>query len=163
MNAGTFREDLFYRLNVFPIRLPPLRERREDIPLLVWWFIQRKQPSLHRKIESIPSREMERLTGYDWPGNVRELANVVERALILANGPTLRFGADFRHAGKERSGELPARSDLSLDAAEREHIRGVLARCRWRVEGPGNAAEVLKVAPSTLRYRMKYLGIARPA
>jgi transcriptional regulator with GAF, ATPase, and Fis domain len=162
---GRFREDLFYRLNVFPIRLPPLRERREDIPLLVWSIISRRQNELGRHIEDVPRRVMRALESYDWPGNVRELENVIERALILSTGPTLRV-EDPSVGVRVPRGTLPREEPPAvrrLDDVERDHIRDVLERCGWRVNGPGNAAEVLGLHPNTLRFRMKKLGISRPA
>jgi transcriptional regulator with GAF, ATPase, and Fis domain len=160
---GRFREDLYYRLNVFPIELPPLRERREDIPLLVWSMINRRQGELGRHIEEIPGRVMRALESYDWPGNVRELENVIERALVLARGSSLHvedvLGIGARAAAATAP---PPFSPRRLDDVERDHIRGVLERCGWRVNGVGNAAEVLGLHPNTLRFRMKKLGIARP-
>ncbi len=152
---GRFRDDLYYRLGVFPILLPPLRERREDIPLLVWAMIERLQPRLGRRITRVPRPAMDRLVGYGWPGNVRELENVVERALILSPGPVLQVEETLDPAG-------PRRADR-LDEVEREHIVHVLKRCEWRVNGAGNAAALLGLNPSTLRSRMQKLGIARPA
>ncbi len=160
---GRFREDLFYRLSVFPIAVPPLRERREDVPLLAWAFIQKKQREIGRRVSKISRGDMERLTAYAWPGNVRELANVIERALILSEGSTLRLGEDFDRTETTESSTVAVRPDLSLDGVEREHIQSVLARCGWRVEGHGKAAEILHLNPSTLRYRMKILGIRRPS
>ena len=161
---GRFREDLYYRLNVFPIELPPLRERREDIPLLVWSMINRRQGELGRHIEEIPGRVMRALESYDWPGNVRELENVIERALILSRGATLRVEDFARGVTVPRvSAPAPSPSPLrTLDEVDREHVRLVLERCGWRVNGEGNAAEVLGLHPNTLRFRMKKLGIARP-
>ena len=168
MSEGRFREDLFYRLNVFPIQLPPLRERREDIPLLVWSIINRRQGELGRHIDEVPRRVMRALESYDWPGNVRELENVIERALILSTGSTLDI-EDLGGIGAPRAvASAPAVPAASLsplrrlDEVEREHIRGVLERCGWRVNGTGNAAEVLGLHPNTLRFRMKKLGVARP-
>jgi transcriptional regulator with GAF, ATPase, and Fis domain len=164
MAEGWFREDLYYRLNVFPIRLPPLRERREDIPLLVWSIINRRQDEVRRHIDEVPARDMRALQSYDWPGNVRELENVIERALILSTGPTLRVeefagGASIPRAADQSILSSPPRT---LDAVDREHIRAVLERCGWRVNGEGNAAAVLGLHPNTLRSRMKKLGVARP-
>ena len=162
MAEGRFREDLYYRLSVFPIDLPPLRARRDDIPLLVWSVINRRQRALGRQITNVPKRVMKSLTAYDWPGNVRELENVIERALILSRGSTL-------HVEDLAGGPTPAAAQAGsafslrpLADVEREHIRGVLERCGWRVNGAGNAAEVLGLHPNTLRFRMKKLGIARP-
>jgi transcriptional regulator with GAF, ATPase, and Fis domain len=163
MAEGRFREDLYYRLNVFPIRLPPLRDRREDIPLLVWSIISRRQRALGRRITDVPKRAMQALTAYDWPGNVRELENVVERALVLSHGSTLQL-EDPGGGGAWPAAAAPAARAplLALDDVEREHIRSVLERCGWRVNGAGNAAEMLGLHPNTLRFRMKKLGIARP-
>ena len=162
MTEGRFREDLYYRLSVFPITLPPLRARREDIPLLVWSVINRRQRVLGRQIADVPKRVMQSLTAYDWPGNVRELENVIERALILSRGSTL-------HVEDLAGGPAPAAAHVAssfslrpLDDVERDHIRGVLERCGWRVNGNGNAADVLRLHPNTLRFRMKKLGITRP-
>jgi len=162
MEEGRFREDLFYRINVFPISVPPLRERREDVPLLVWFFVQKKQREMGRRVSTISRRDMERLIAYAWPGNVRELANVIERALILSEGATLKLGEAFQLLAPVTPSASEVAPDSSLDNVEREHIRGVLARCGWRVEGSGKAAEILQLNPSTLRYRMKILGIRRP-
>ncbi len=157
MNAGRFRRDLFYRLSAFPIRVPPLRDRREDIPILVWELIQRRQSQLGRRIDRVPEKSMQALVRYPWPGNVRELANVIERALILTSGPVLRLDAAFAEPSKEANG-----SDRVEDV-ERAHLVRILERCDWRLSGPGNAADVLGLPPSTLRSRIKKLGIKRPA
>jgi transcriptional regulator with GAF, ATPase, and Fis domain len=153
---GRFRDDLYYRLSAFPIALPPLRERREDIPLLVWSIIERRQPEFGRHIDRVPKPVMEALVHYAWPGNVRELENVIERALILSAGRTLSldesFGALIARPGADR-----------LDHVEREHLRRVLERCGWRINGQGHAADVLGLHPNTLRSRMAKLGIRRPA
>ena len=157
MAEGQFREDLYYRLSVFPIRLPPLRERREDIPLLVWELIQRRQSELGRRIERVPESAMQALTRYAWPGNVRELGNVIERALILSPGPVLALDAAFAGSAKGPS------ATERMDDVERVHFVRVLERCHWRISGKGNAAELLGLNPSTLRSRLKKLGVARPA
>jgi formate hydrogenlyase transcriptional activator len=161
LREGRFRDDLYYRLSVFPIELPPLRERRDDIPLLVWYFIQSRQRSLGRAVERVPRAAMDALQAYDWPGNVRELQNVIERALILSRGPALRLHEAFqvRHTAGPTA-PLPVAD--TLRAAERAHILGVLERCRWRIEGRSQAAERLGLKPSTLRNRMKKLSIQRP-
>jgi transcriptional regulator with GAF, ATPase, and Fis domain len=156
MLEGRFREDLYYRLSSFPIRLPPLRDRREDIPLLVWDLIQRRQTELDRRIERVPDAAMQALTRYAWPGNVRELGNVIERALILTTGPVLQLDNAF--AGRSPRAQPGDR----LDDVERVHFVRVLERCRWRITGAGNAAEILDMKPSTLRSRLKKLGVARP-
>jgi formate hydrogenlyase transcriptional activator len=154
IDEGRFRDDLYYRVATFPIHVPPLRDRREDIPLLVWSIIERRQVALSRRIDTIPKRVMDALTRYDWPGNVRELQNVIERALILSPGPALRL--------EEPLAAQTRRTPDRLDETEREHILSILERCRWRINGKGNAAAVLGLEPSTLRSRMQKLGIWRP-
>jgi transcriptional regulator with PAS, ATPase and Fis domain len=156
--TGNFREDLYYRLNVFPVTLPPLRERREDLPLLVWYFITRYQGKLGRTIERIPERTMAAFLAYHWPGNIRELANVIERALILSPGSTLIVDETLGASAPLGPG-LP--SGQPLEEIERAHILAVLEACQWRIKGAGQAAERLGLHPSTLYSRMKKLGIAR--
>jgi PAS domain S-box-containing protein len=158
--AGRFRSDLFYRLSVFPIRLPPLRERREDVPLLVWHFVSRKQARLGKVIKRIPERVMRSLTSYAWPGNVRELENVIERALILSEGSTLTGDPALFGAGP--GGAPEAAGSGTLEDVERAHIRAVLAECGWKIAGRGNAAERLGLNRSTLQFRIRKLGIERP-
>jgi PAS domain S-box-containing protein len=153
---GRFREDLYYRLNVFPIRLPPLRERREDIPMLVWAFAKELGRAMGKTIESIPRAAMEALQQYPWPGNVRELRNVVERALIVAEGPALRIEPPSLAPAAQDSAEL-----LTLDEVQRRHIRAVLEKTGWRVSGERGAAAVLGLKPTTLESRMAKLGIRR--
>jgi PAS domain S-box-containing protein len=158
MELGKFRPDLYYRLAVFPIEVPPLRLRRDDIPLLAWHFIAKKQNRLGRKIKQVSAETMRALLDYDWPGNIRELENVIERAMILAVGPTLTLPDPLRPSPRLTTNILPgARADL-----DRDHILAVLDACRWKIKGVGNAAEQLGLKPSTLRYRMKTLGIERP-
>jgi transcriptional regulator with GAF, ATPase, and Fis domain len=160
---GRFRSDLYYRLAVFPIDLPPLRDRREDIPLLVWHFIQSRHRALNRTITKIPRAVMAALQANDWPGNVRELQNVIERAMILSRGSVLRVDevlgpvAEVQDEARRRA---PAES---LQDVERSHILRVLVGCRWTIEGRGQAAERLGLNPSTLRNRMRKLGIRRSA
>jgi len=156
---GRFRADLYYRLSVFPIVLPPLRDRPEDIPQLVWAFITHHQRRLGRRIERVPRTVMEALQGYDWPGNVRELQNVVERAMIRSTADVLRLDESFRNR-RRNAGTRPG--DHTLAAVERAHIEAVLEECRWRINGEGHAAERLGLHPNTLRFRMKKLGITRP-
>ncbi len=153
---GSFRRDLYYRLSVFPIHLPALRDRAEDIPMLVWELIQRRQDELGRRIERVSEAAMRALCRYAWPGNIRELSNVLERALILTQGPTLELDAFI--ASQQSVPELSDRAD----AIERAHFLRVLERCGWRITGHGNAAELLGLRPSTLRSRLKKLGVARP-
>jgi transcriptional regulator with GAF, ATPase, and Fis domain len=153
VREGKFRADLYYRLNVFPIPLPPLRERREDVPLLVWALVKELAPAMGKTIESVPRAVMEALQSYDWPGNVRELRNVIERALIVCPGPVL-------HAEVPPAASAMA-EDLTLAAVERRHIRLVLDRTGWRVSGRRGAAEILGLKPTTLESRMAKLGIRR--
>jgi transcriptional regulator with GAF, ATPase, and Fis domain len=153
VKEGRFREDLYYRVSVFPIRLPPLRERREDIPLLVWAFVKELAAAMGKRIESVPREVMEALQRHDWPGNVRELHNVIERALIVCPGPVLHV--EVPHATG------PVAEDLTLTAVEQRHILLVLQRTGWRVRGRDGAAELLGLKPSTLESRMAKLGIKR--
>jgi formate hydrogenlyase transcriptional activator len=157
MRDGRFRVDLYYRLNVFPIALPPLRERTEDIPRLVWYFINRRQRALNRKITKISPALFQTLAQHAWPGNVRELENVIERAMIHSSGDALMLDEP---PGLSLS-TLPG-DGCTLEAAERRHIELALRRCGWRINGTGNAAEKLGLHPNTLRFRMKKLGIRRP-
>jgi transcriptional regulator with GAF, ATPase, and Fis domain len=156
---GRFREDLLYRVSTFPIVLPPLRDRPEDIPDLAWNFIRREQRRLHRAVTDIPTDAMTRLMKYQWPGNVRELQNVIERALIRSPGQTLVL--DDWPAVQTKPGADTTRS-ASLETVERRHIVSMLDRCSWRISGTGNAASRLGLHPNTLRFRMGKLGITRP-
>jgi formate hydrogenlyase transcriptional activator len=156
--AGQFRADLFYRLSVYPIRLPSLHERPDDIPRLVWFFVHRRQRALHRQIKRVPQAVMDTLQAYPWPGNVRELENVIERAMIRSTGDTLVLDNSF---GPVTRSSARAHAD-SLDTVVRRHIEDVLRRCSWRISGKGNAADHLNLHPNTLRFRMKKLGITRP-
>jgi formate hydrogenlyase transcriptional activator len=153
--AGLFRADLFYRLSVFPIRLPPLRERREDIPALVWGIIRKRQQAVGRSIKRVPPDVMHQLQAYRWPGNVRELENVVERALIHSSGDAIALDDFNIDAPDSQAG------GTTLQTVERDYIQQVLQDCRWRINGSGNAAERLGIHPNTLRFRMKKLGIVR--
>jgi len=159
VEGGTFRADLFYRLNVFPIHVPPLRERPEDIPLLVRHFVQQLGRKTRKKVETIPSETMNALARYDWPGNIRELQNLIERALILTNGPILRVPLDGLRA---RSGASPVPATRTLREAEREHVLAVLEETGWVLGGPNGAAARLGLNRSTLQFRLKRLGIVRP-
>jgi formate hydrogenlyase transcriptional activator len=163
VREGTFRSDLYYRLRVFPIELPPLRARKEDVPLLVWHFLEQLTRTIGKQIERVPAATMARLIAYDWPGNIRELRNVLERALLLSPGPVLRLdelGDTLQAAEPANTGGGGARA---LEDVEREHILRTLEACDWRVKGQGNAAAQLKLHPNTLQSRMKKLGIRRPA
>jgi formate hydrogenlyase transcriptional activator len=181
IGASKFREDLYYRLNVFPIALPSLRDRAVDVPLLVHFLVARFAARIGARIESVGKTTMERLSRYSWPGNIRELENVLERAVILANGPTLEIDpevfASERGEGSEARGEkasststplAPGPSPLgsttpleSLDSSMRKHILAALEQSGWIIDGPRGAAKILNLHPNTLRSRMKKLGIVR--
>jgi len=156
VNEGRFRKDLYYRLNVFPIFVPPLRERPEDIPLLIWAFVRKLEKKMGKRIEHIPRKTMETLQQYRWPGNVRELKNLIERAMIVCSGKTLLVDLP-----REPSSEIPV--NATLEEAERRHISGVLEKCGWRLSGRGGAAEILGLKRTTLQSRIRKLGIERPA
>jgi len=160
--AGTFRADLYYRLSVYPIQLPSLRERAEDIPRLVWFFIHRHRRELGRNITKVPQSVMDALQQHSWPGNVRELENVVERALIASTGDTLQLDEPVRFNRVAPGAVAAAATTDDLDEMQRVHIETVLQRCGWRINGTGNAAERLGIHPNTLRFRMKKLGVAGP-
>lgn len=158
---GRFRSDLYYRLNVFPLVLPPLRDRPEDIPTLARHFTQRFARRMGRRIETIPSTTLEALVRYGWPGNIRELQNVIERAVILSPGPSLQVPlGDLQPAAAET--RAPVAATVTLAAAEREHILGVLRETGWVVAGAKGAAARLGMKRSTLQAKMKKLGISRP-
>ena len=157
VRKGRFRQDLYYRLNVFPITVPPLRQRKEDIPLLVQAFIERYARKLGKQITSIQKETMKALQDYPWPGNVRELESVLERAVILCPGPVLQL------ADKLEISSLPLSSTVrTLEEMERNQILKTLSETRWRIEGKDGAAAILGLHPSTLRARMHKLGILRP-
>ena len=153
VEAGRFREDLFYRLNVFPITVPPLRERREDIPLLIWAFVHEFSEKMGKRIETIPRATIEALSANPWPGNVRALRNAVERAMILSTGTTLNVDLADTNCG--------AKTLTGCDDAERARIIRSLDAAGWRIRGKGGAAELLGLKPTTLEYRIKRLGIKR--
>jgi transcriptional regulator with GAF, ATPase, and Fis domain len=151
---GKFRADLYHRLNVFPIEVPPLRERREDIPPLAWAFVDAIGRRMGKTIKNIPRRTMDQLQRYGWPGNVRELSNVIERAMILTTDDTLRV-------------ELPSVAQaaavprMTLKESQRAQILRVLEECGWRIRGATGAAQILGLKPTTLEARMAKLGIKR--
>jgi formate hydrogenlyase transcriptional activator len=153
----TFRDDLYYRLNVFPILVPPLRERKEDIPLLAHFLIKKFGTQIGKPIEQITNDAISRLCAYHWPGNIRELENIIERALILSPGPVLQIDSELLSAAAAPS----EGADSSLVAIERDHIQRVLEQTGGVVEGPSGAAQILDMHPNTLRSRMKKLGIRR--
>ncbi len=162
VQQGKFRADLFYRLNVFPIRTPALRERREDIPLLVRYFVLKYAQKLGKRIESIPTEVMEPLCSYTWPGNVRELGNVLERSVIISRGTVLELG-EWIPSAPSPVGEAPGGTRrVSMEDVEREHILATLERAGWKVSGARGAAAALGLKPTTLESRMKKLGIKRP-
>jgi formate hydrogenlyase transcriptional activator len=153
-----FREDLYYRLNVFPIHCPPLRERKEDIPFLIRHFCQKHEVKTGKKVTSIPSKVMDALTAYDWPGNIRELENIIERAMILSRNGAIEYG-DWMPMAKEV--ESAKSKLLRLDDVEKEHIVEVLKQTNWKVSGEKGAAKILGLNATTLEARMKKLGIKR--
>jgi len=162
VRSGAFREDLFFRLNVFPISIPPLRERVSDIPSLVQHFLDRKAKEL--KIGETPTLAagaMDDLMAYNWPGNVRELENIIERAMIVHRAKPLRFDELNAASTGETSGALQAVPETDkLDAVMSQHITRVLNKAGGKIHGPGGAGELLGVNPNSLRYKMQKLGIA---
>jgi transcriptional regulator with GAF, ATPase, and Fis domain len=172
-----FREDLYYRLNVFPICLPPLRERRDDIPLLVHFLVNKFAPRVGKRLDGVSRQTMQRLQEYPWPGNIRELENVLERAVILTTGPTLDIAPDLipTPAAAPAAGppdpeedrviavarQTSGRPQPTLEAVERDYILAVLRQTNWVITGPRGAATALGLNPSTLRNRIKKLGITR--
>lgn len=155
VGEGTFRADLFYRLNVFPVRIPPLRERVDDIPFLVWQFVEQYSKLLDKRIEVITPESMLGLQKYSWPGNIRELRNVIERAMITATGSRLTILVPDTSAAAE------GRSSRLADV-QKQHIRSVLESVGWRIRGAGGAADRLGLRPTTLETRMAKLGLTRP-
>jgi len=156
-----FREDLYYRINVFPIHCPPLRDRKEDIPLLIRHFCKKHEGKVGKKINVIPQKVMDALLAYDWPGNIRELENIIERAMILSGSERLEFG-DWIPSEHTTPGARPS-SAIKLVDVEREHIKQVLKKTGWKVSGEKGAAKLLGLNPTTLESRMKKMGIKRDA
>ncbi|MEE8525320.1 MAG: sigma-54 dependent transcriptional regulator [Thermoanaerobaculia bacterium] len=174
VKAGTFRTDLFYRLSVFPVKVPALRDRRSDIPLLASFFVERFAQRIGKQIEGVTEGSMKRLVSYSWPGNVRELQNVIEWAVILATRPLIEID-DVLSPGwiahgpvaemeprRERSVDAVPRADGTLEEVERAYIRRVLEESGWRIGGTRGAATILGLHPNTLRSRMQKLGVKRP-
>jgi formate hydrogenlyase transcriptional activator len=174
VEAGRFRSDLFYRLNVFPLELPPLRERRSDIPQLVAFCVSRFSKRFGKKIDGVSRESMENLVNYPWPGNIRELQNVIERAVVLSMEPTLRLDRDLVPVARSTKGietpetnaPAPRQVDLNtpkqlltLDEVDRNHILAALQHAGGVVDGPNGAAKILNLHANTLRHRMNKLGI----
>jgi chemotaxis protein methyltransferase CheR len=157
VGRGRFRTDLWYRLNIFPITMPPLRDRSDDIPLLVDFYVKKISKRIGKSIEIIPTNVMNALQNYHWPGNVRELENVLERAVINSSGPKLRLVDDLKVQRKDLS-----ITQKTLEAVERDHIVRILEQTQWKVSGKNGAAEILGLNRSTLRARMRKLGILKP-
>ena len=157
VRRGLFRDDLWYRLNIFPITMPPLRDRLDDIPLLVDFYVKKICKRMGKSIEIIPTRVMNALQNYHWPGNVRELENVLERAVINSSSPKLRLVDELKTQQKDLSN-----TQKTLEAVEREHIVRILEQTQWKVSGKNGAAEILGLNRSTLRARMRKLGIRLP-
>jgi len=160
VKAGDFREDLFYRLNVFPMTLPPLRERGKDISIIVQSFVDRFSQKMGKQIDSIPQQVMDELSNYSWPGNVRELENIIERAVILSNGSSLKLQDRLASVNSMKS-ETNDASLKTYSAMEKDYIIKVLEYTQWRVSGEQGAATILEMHPNTLRSRMSKLGIKR--
>jgi transcriptional regulator with GAF, ATPase, and Fis domain len=163
VREGRFRADLFYRLNVFPITMPPLRERREDVPLLIRTLVERFSRRFGKTISTIPPGLLRALQEHDWPGNVRELENVIEQAVIVSPGPVLQLAQQLSDRVSANGHAAPTRPGTTLEEVEREHISRTLAAARWRIQGKGGAADLLGINASTLRARMRKLGIRREA
>jgi transcriptional regulator with GAF, ATPase, and Fis domain len=159
VDAGTFRLDLFYRLHVFPVRVPSLRERRDDIPLLAKYFIERYATTARKRIRNIDKKTLELLQAYDWPGNIRELQNVIERAVILCDGETLSIDESYVHCETPRALEAPLALPEALVNREREMIEGALEESRGLIFGPTGAAVKLGIPRSTLESKIKSLRI----
>jgi formate hydrogenlyase transcriptional activator len=169
-----FRSDLYYRLNVFPIQIPPLRDRREDVPLLVRYFVQNFSRRLNKTVEYVPADAMDALVNYGWPGNIRELENLIERAVLLSPGRELRVPlSELKSATLSSNGNVsadlalfsPSPSSIpiaTLEEAERQHILRALRQTEWRIAGPKGAAAILGMKRTTLQARMRKLGVRRP-
>jgi len=157
VRKGRFRQDLYYRLNVFPITVPPLRQRKDDIPLMVQAFVEHYSRKLGKQITSIQKEMMKTLQDYSWPGNVRELESIIQRAVILSPGPVLQLADKL-----EMSSTIKSSAVRTLAEVERSHILKILSETQWRIEGKHGAAVILGISPSTLRARMPKLGIVRP-
>jgi DNA-binding NtrC family response regulator len=160
VNKGSFRADLYYRLNVFPLESPALRERKDDIPLLVSFFLSRFGKKLGKEVRGVAQKSMDSLVRYNWPGNIRELQNVIERAVVLARGPVVQVDESILRS-ESAAAEVSAID--TLENNERNHVLRALAETNWVIHGKKGAAELLGINPSTLRSRMDKLGIKRQA
>ncbi len=158
---GKFRKDLFYRLNVFPITVPPLKERHEDIPLLVWHFVKEFNTTMGKSVNTISKEDMKTLSSADWQGNVRELRNIIERSMILSTNAHLKLRKAIDPQVPDEAEESAIGKTLS--ELERSHILKTLEHTGWRVSGKNGAASILGLKPTTLEARMRKLGISRPA
>ena len=158
---GRFRADLFYRLNVFPISVPPLRKRREDIPQLAEHFISVLAPAIGKKIDRIPRQTLDLMNSYGWPDNIRELRNVIERSIITSSNASLQMTDDLLSINTPPAEFSEGDANASLDQVQRQHILAILKKTDWKIEGPKGAAKILQLKPSTLRHRIKKLGIKR--
>jgi len=172
VRTGKFRSDLLYRLNVFPIHLPPLRDRHGDVPLLVTFLVQNAAKKLGKKVTQVSEETMRRFMAYSWPGNIRELQNVIERAVILNSGNVLTINQEFQTPAISGATAIvsspsiaprPSTDGSSLKDAERRHIESVLSQVGWVIEGERGAARILNLHPNTLRSRIKKLGLQRPS
>jgi formate hydrogenlyase transcriptional activator len=157
--SGEFREDLYYRLAVFPIQLPPLRERREDIPVLVEYFVARYARRMKKRIKEIPTSALQAMTEWTWPGNIRELQNFIERAVILTTGDCLEVPLEELKPPQTRQASTETARSLNLRGVEREAILEALRKTNGRISGPGGAAALLGLKRTTLQYRMRLLNI----
>jgi transcriptional regulator with GAF, ATPase, and Fis domain len=160
VRTGKFRQDLYYRLNVFPIRIPPLRERAEDIPLLADYFVKKYARKLGKNIDRIPKRTLNKMMSYVWPGNIRELEHFIERGVIIS---TERYLRDNSEQLTPLDVTIDTHPIKDMAAAEQDHILRALNLADWKIEGPNGAAQILDMHPSTLRYRLNKWGIRRPS
>jgi len=166
VQSGVFRSDLYYRLNVIPLRVPALRDRRSDIPQIVMAFLEQSAKRMGKSIECVSQETMKLLVDYSWPGNIRELQNVIERGVALSRGPILKIGADLLPvetmcANLEPEPGFTPKNNDSLEEIQRQHILRVLARTGWVISGPSGAGAILDLHPNTLRSLMQRLGIRR--
>jgi len=159
VQKGNFRSDLFYRLNVFPLTVPPLRERKEDIPLLINYFIEKLNRKTNKNINTISSADIKHLMEYDWPGNIRELENIIERSHILSSGTKLKVEMSFNYIKNDNNNSS---SITTLEENEKQYITRILKYTKWKIRGKNGAAEILNINPSTLDSKIKKLGIDRP-